>query len=104
MSDFKKMLHQDVKDVFLNPEEFAEEHTICGKRVLCIIDKNSEADSKLSGIFGTFINDLTIYVQEGSLKVPKIGERISIDRSVHLVKNVSVEDGMIVIVAEANLS
>ena len=37
---FKELLRQDVKNVFLNPAEFGEEHTVNGKRMQIIIDDN----------------------------------------------------------------
>ena len=39
MSAFKDFVAADVKNVFINPEEFAEEHEIGHELVPCILDK-----------------------------------------------------------------
>lgn len=40
MKTFKDVLRSDIKSVFLNFEEFGEEHEINGETVLIIIDEN----------------------------------------------------------------
>ena len=40
MSDFKDMVQTDIKEIFLNFDEFGEIHTINGEEVLIIIDEN----------------------------------------------------------------
>lgn len=40
MMSFKDVLKNDIKQVFLNFEEFGEEHKINGETVLIIIDEN----------------------------------------------------------------
>ena len=38
--DFKEILKSDVKNVFLNPREFAEEHSINGKKLTLVIQED----------------------------------------------------------------
>ena len=101
MSAFKDAVANDVMAVFLNEDEFADVHEVNGERVSCVIDKDmvQEADASLEGVF---INALTIYLREGDIDTPVEGSILSVDDSMHLVRSVSVEDGMLVIVAEAN--
>ena len=40
MSAFKDAVSKDVKAVFLNLDEFANEHTLNGKTVVCVVDKD----------------------------------------------------------------
>lgn len=40
MSDFKDMVQADIKEIFLNFDEFGEIHTINGEEVLIIVDEN----------------------------------------------------------------
>ena len=40
MGGFKDMIQEDIKNVFLNFEEFGETHEINGVEVLVIIDEN----------------------------------------------------------------
>ena len=38
--DFKEIIRDDIKKVFLDPAEFGEEHTVNGKKMVIIIDDN----------------------------------------------------------------
>jgi hypothetical protein len=105
MSAFKDAIKKDVKSVFMNGEEFAENHTINGQIVTCIIDKdiNTEAQSAKGNITleGVFVNTVTIYVSSDDIETrPVEGERLNVDGSFHVVRNVSDENGILAIVAE----
>ena len=102
MSRFKAAVQNDIKAVFLNLEEFGEWHTINGAKIQCVIDKNLTQDFSGSQILGVFVNILTIYVDSADMPTPVEGEILRVDCSQHLVKSVSEEGGMLVIVAEAN--
>ena len=102
MSWFKDLVQSDVEDVFLNSEEFAEEHVINGYQVHCILDKViNEAHSEDSYV-GVFVNQLKIYVKTGDILTPDEGDLIQVDGSNHIVQSVSEEMGVLVIVAAAN--
>lgn len=105
MSRFKDAVHDDIKGVFLNLEEYGEWHLLNGLAVQCVIDKNvtQDLDNRgMSQIIGVFTNMQTIYVSADDIVAPVEGEILSIDNSLHLVRNVSEEGGMLVITAEAN--
>ena len=102
MSWFKDLVQSDVEDVFLNSEEFAEEHVINGDKVRCILDKIiNEAHSEDSYV-GVFVNQLKIYVRTGDILTPEEGDLIQVDGSNHIVQSVNEEMGVLVIVADAN--
>lgn len=102
MSRFKAAVQNDIKAVFLNLEEFGEWHTLNEVKVQCVIDRNLTQEYTDSSILGVFVNILTIYVDSSDIPTPVEGEILSVDGSLHLVKSVSEEGGMLVIVAEAN--
>lgn len=105
MSAFKDTVRKDVKTTFINFDEFASWHNLNGKDVLCIIDKDitSEMEARNRDIEGVFLNTLTIYVEDVDLKPrPVQGELLKVDRSFHLVKSVSDEDGVLAIVCVEN--
>ena len=102
MSRFKAAVQNDIKAVFLNLEEFGEWHTLNEVKVQCIIDRNLTQDYSDSHVLGVFVNILTIYVDSSDMPTPVEGEILSVDGSLHLVKSVSEEGGMLVIAAEAN--
>lgn len=101
MSAFKDAVANDVMAVFLNEDEFADVHEINGERVSCVIDTDltNGAGANLEGVF---VNTLNVYVREGDIDTPVEGAILSVDGSMHLVRSVSVENGMLVIAAEAN--
>ena len=99
---FKDAIEQDVKKVFINPNEFAEVHEINGVSLFCVVDKDvvAEAQQRFEGIF---TNTVTIYISERDLEVkPVEGELMSVDEEQYIVRSVSVETGVYVIVAEVN--
>lgn len=102
MSRFKAAVQNDIKAVFLNLEEFGEWHILNGVKIQCVIDKDLTQDFGDSKILGVFTNLLTICVDSSDMPTPVEGEILSVDGSLHLVKSVSEEGGMLVIVAEAN--
>lgn len=102
MSWFKDLVESDVKSVFLDENEFAETHNINGKDVTCVVDKNLNQEHPSNDFLGVFVNMVRIYVAAGEIPVPAEGALLRIDGSRHLVRTVSMEQGMLVITAEAN--
>lgn len=102
MSWFKDLVAADVNSVFLNLDEFAEEHDINGVRVRCLIDKNINSDPSIALALGVYSNTFTVYVPATEMKPPKVESFLKIDGSRHAVQSVSVEEGMLVIVCEEN--
>ena len=103
---FRDQVKSDVFDVFLNLDEFASEHTLGDKTYRCLIDKINNLDDGVSPLInheGVFINAVRIYISEDDFYVPAQGELLSVDGSLHLVESVSVEDGMIVIIAREHM-
>lgn len=97
---FKEMVASDVTDIFLALEEWGEVHEIGGREVDCIIDTDISTNTKLANILGVYDNSVLIYLKCGDIPKPKVGSRLSVDGSLHLVTRVAVETGMLVIVAE----
>ena len=105
MMDFKSMVAHDIDTVFLCGNEFAEMHRINDDLVECVIDElltKESADTLTNPMEGVFLNGITIYVRTEDIRKPVEGEVLMIDGHMHLVRRVSEEMGMLVIVAEAN--
>ena len=100
MTGFKEQVRKDVKGVFINFAEF-------GKDTLCVISRDFTDELPLGSrnLEGVFLNDLTIYVEDLDMQPrPVEGEMMRVDGSLHLVKSVSDEMGVYVIICEANES
>ena len=103
--DFKSMVAHDIDTVFFCGNEFAEMHRINDDLVECVIDElltKESADTLTNPMEGVFLNAITIYVRTEDIRKPVEGEVLMIDGHMHLVRRVSEEMGMLVIVAEAN--
>ena len=104
MSAFKDAIAKDIKSVFINMDEFAYEHDLNGKMVRCVVDKDVVDGAKgtvANPLYGVFLSAITIYVDAKDMdSKPVEGELLSLDKKRYRVRNVSVEDGILVILAE----
>ena len=60
MSNFKQMLEAD-RAVFLDPEEFGEEHTVEGRSVVVVIDEAILVESKRAEELGLAQGDIVLF-------------------------------------------
>lgn len=106
MSAFKDAISNDVKTVFINLDEFADIHDLNGCEVACIVDKDLTTgvnDTITNPLEGVFLNTITIYVATKDIeRKPVEGEQIKLDKERYIVRSVSEEEGILVIVAEVN--
>ena len=102
MINFKELLDADLKAVFFNPNEFAEPHIINGEEIDCVIDQFQLKEHGNDGLEGVILDALTIYVTEGAIPKPLIGEVMMVDDRMYFVRNVVEEMGAWVIMVEAN--
>lgn len=109
MSAFKDMVAADNRDVFLNLDEFGEEHDLNGDTYRCIL-QNSASVQALSigeGINKTYPelygDDLVVNVQTHDLsEIPVYGQIFSVDGTNYLVDTVKEDMGMLTIGLVAN--
>lgn len=102
--NFKEVAANDLS-VFLNFDEFAEEHTINGSKVNAIVDEDlKQRNGDLAYAEGVYFNDLTLYVASSDVSLPAIGELMTVDRKRLIVLNASNELGVNVIRLRKNES
>ncbi len=105
---FQEMLSQDIKDIFLNPEEFGETHLVDGKEMVVILDDNElvERNDKVKIMAeGLHERRLLLYVSaEDFGPEPLISRQMELDGEYFTVSDVSSEGGMYGISLEANRS
>lgn len=114
MSAFKDQVAKDIKQVFINPLEFADMHNIrlvgwAGADVLCVIDRDetterssTSATEYAEGIFKQLYH---LYVATTDLlRKPVENELLWIDNHRYLVFSVFEDMGMYEITLEANES
>ena len=107
--NFKDILKDDIADVFLDPTEFGEEHTVNGTAVTAIIDDDLSEDTvninlageTTRGNSGLFCNQRVMYIATKDLPgKPKVNSYMDIDARRYIVKASSVQCGMYKITLE----
>ena len=100
MKTFKDLLADDIKDVFMNRDEFAEMHTIGGREMPVIIDEielteRSKKQVDKGRIEGIYKRQILLYVAQKDFgMLPAIGATLRVDKSNWRVADVSNEGGI----------
>lgn len=104
---FKELVAADIHNTFLNSEEFADKHTVNGKKMDVIIDENEllERDkAKLLGapLDGKYKARRLIYVSKTDFGPrPALETMLALDGKQYRVKGCTEEAGMLAIQLEA---
>lgn len=106
MSAFKDIIHDDCSDVFLNTEEFSDEHVINGQTLKCQVDdyeqisreKGYQYNRSLHGD-GIYLKEVMIYVLSSEFdshfgSLPAVGRTLYLDSRQYLVTDAQDEDGI----------
>lgn len=105
---FKELIRQDIGNVFLNLDEFGQEHMIDGKPMVAIIDdmEHIEREKRLNQhMDGLFVKQVLLYVRAADFgPMPKTGRLIKLDGRDYRITDAIDEDGLYSITMEANRS
>lgn len=103
---FKEIVKNDVRQVFMNLDEFSETHTINGKEMPVQIDSNEqiEREKRLNqNMDGIYKNQKLIYVSAEEFgPMPKQGTMLNMDGKMYKVEDAIHEDGVYSITLGAN--
>lgn len=106
MLTFKDIVREDIQNMFLNLEEFAEEHMVNNKKIKIIIDNNEMIEREKrdkSYVRGIYKRQFLIYVAAKDYgPLPGLGTTIILDGNVFLVADAINEMGVYSIILEAN--
>ncbi len=97
MSDFKTLVQQDIMNVFMNKDEFAETTIVDGREMHVQFDKNELNDRKPSSdnSDGLYTGLMLVYIPVAEYgPMPAIGKLISIDKKQYLIRDCINEDGI----------
>lgn len=105
---FKEIIAQDVGDVFLNPLEFGETHTVNGEPMTIVLDdvENIEREKKMkSNMDGIYSRQVLFYVASLDFgPLPQQGRLINLDGDKFTVIDATDECGIYAITMEQNRS
>lgn len=104
MRTFKDMVRDDIADIFLNPDEFGEPHTVNGRKDINIIFDdveflNREKFRSEVRDDGTSLAKTMFYVKASDFgRLPKTGTQVTIDGARFRVEKAVNEQGLYSIV------
>ena len=103
---FKECIAADVFNVFLNKLEFADTHTVNGKKMAVLVDENEllERDKAKLGTHaeGVYKSRRLIYVAKADFGPrPAIKSVLTLDRVAYRVRDCTAEAGILAIELEA---
>ena len=100
----KDIFQQDIEDIFLNEDEFAEKHNIDSVLYTCILIDEKEIQSGGEKI-GVYVKKTTLLINESLIQNPPIeGQRLKIDGYYKYVEGVTNEKGLLNITLTENKS
>ncbi len=103
MSEFKDMIQEDIKNVFLDLEMFGETHIVAGRERTIILDdgeklRRSELYQDSKAIYN---KQIFFYIAAEDLaRKPEIGQAIDVDGRDYKMLHIDYEDGIYAITAE----
>ncbi|MEW4411535.1 hypothetical protein [Clostridium sp. AN503] len=108
MLGFKALLQRDVKRVFLNPEEFGEEHLVGNRKMTIIIDdiEMIEREKRQKGQQeyrqGIYKKQVLFYVSGQEFgRLPALGRSLELDGKAYIITDAVDEAGIYSISLEA---
>lgn len=95
---FKDVIADDIRTVFLNPEEFGEPHQVDGRQMTVIID-NSEiierSKKQVDRTEGVYEKLLLFYVARSAFgRLPAVGNALQFDGGLYRVVDAVSEGGI----------
>lgn len=100
----KDEIASDLDNVFLNIEEFAENHLVEGKEILCVLDNDSLKRRQGSAEIGIDESTLLLFAKVDDLPKKQKGGLINIDHKEYIIDDWKVNFGMAEIVLQRNVS
>lgn len=100
--NFKEIIDKDIKNVFLNIEEFGEIHNVNESQKNILIDNDELEKIKLKDNSGNFKGNILFYISKKDLDfIPKIQMFITLDNKKYRVSDFSEDSGVYQIILEA---
>lgn len=100
---FKELLQQDVKNVFLNPEEFGETHMVNGREMIVVIDDNELIGRQGQHMDGVYKGQKLVYASAADFgPLPKQGSIFRLDGDTYTVDSAAAEGDVYSITVSEN--
>ena len=109
MSAFKEQVAADITEVFLNIDEFGEEHDLNGTTCTCVVQSPTAQETFLQGLKYREYEDIhgqvvIVHCRKDDLdEVPVEGIRFDLDGEIYLVDSCVDDMGMLSITLHGNM-
>ena len=100
---FKEQIQDDIKDVFLNTNEFGDLHNIDGQDIAVIVDDDLLKQQSLKMGQGVYLGEILLHVADLPDK-PALGQHMEFDNKIYRVNDVQENDGIFSIIIGKNKS
>jgi len=103
MGEFKDMVREDIKEIFLDLEMFGEEHTVAGKKMAIILDDGEKRsrNEQYQDNKAIYSKRILFYAASEDLgRLPEPGRVIDVDGRDYKVLQAEQEDGIYSVMAE----
>lgn len=96
MSAFRDMVESDISTVFLNLDEFADEHLVDGQLITCVVQNENATEKSEEKAIGLIV--MTVYARTTDLPRRRIqGDTLNVDHIDYTVETWEEQRGMSVI-------
>lgn len=101
---FKDDIINDINNVFLNLEDFGEEHIIDGKTVICMFDDDALKIRSGSSELSVSESTLLLFAKVSDLPRKVVGDDLLIDGRIYVVDDWKVNLGIAEVALHQNVS
>lgn len=91
----KDDIAKDLRETFLNLDDFAETRTVAGRRIDCVFYES--ASSSGDDAMGVSQHNYTLQAAEKDMPTLTVGDRLRIDGEIWTVESYSIDYGMAVV-------
>lgn len=98
----KDQIAQDNQTLFFNLEEFGSQHVLEGRTIPALLDVDQAQAGRFAAAFGD-LGFCTLYARESDLEglALREGKELTLDRKLYLIRQVSHEDGIVLLTLHA---
>ena len=101
---FKDEMLNDLDNVFLNLDDFAEMHLVEGKKIQCVLDDESLKTRQGSAEIGIDESTLLLFAKVSDLPNRKKGGLLQIDHKIYMIDDWKVNFGIAEVALHQNVS
>ena len=100
----KDEINNDINNVFLGVNDFAEEHLVEGRKILCVLDNETLKTRQGSAEIGIDESTLLLFANINDLPKKQAGGLLNVDHKEYMIDDWKVNFGMAEIVLHRNIT